>query len=91
MPRNRWAPPRRGVSRASFSAPCPGSRTWFSARWLGTWLGLSLGIAACSPTVKVQAPKEPITINLNIKLDAEVRVKLEETAQKDIKSHPDIF
>lgn len=48
-------------------------------------------IAGCSPTVKVQAPKEPITINLNIKLDAEVRVKLEEVAQKDIKANPDIF
>ena len=46
---------------------------------------------ACSPTVKVQAPKEPITINLNIKLDAEVRVKLEETAKQDIKNNPDIF
>ena len=33
---------------------------------------------ACAPTVKVEAPTEPITINLNIKLDAEVRLKLEE-------------
>ena len=28
-------------------------------------------------TVAVQAPKEPITINLNVKLDADVRVRLE--------------
>ena len=46
---------------------------------------------ACSPTVKVQAPQEPITINLNIKLDADVRVKLEEAAAKDIAKNPDIF
>ena len=45
----------------------------------------------CTPTVQVSAPKEPITINLNIKLDAEVRVKLEESAQKDIKSNPGLF
>jgi hypothetical protein len=48
-------------------------------------------VAACTPTVQVQAPKEPITINLNVKLDAEVRVKIEEQASKDIKSNPDIF
>jgi hypothetical protein len=48
-------------------------------------------LAACQPTVKVQAPTDPITINLNIKLDAEVRVKLEEKAAKDIESNPDIF
>ena len=46
---------------------------------------------ACSPTVKVQAPKEPITINLNIKLDADVRVKLEEQAEKDVAKNPEIF
>ena len=45
-----------------------------------------LSLAACSPTVKVQAPKEPITINLNIKLDADVRVKLEQQAKEDIAS-----
>ncbi|MEQ8196112.1 MAG: YnbE family lipoprotein [Rhodospirillales bacterium] len=50
-----------------------------------------LVLAACEPTVKVQAPQEPITINLNIKLDAEVRVKLEEAAKKDITSNPGIF
>jgi hypothetical protein len=48
-------------------------------------------IVACQPTVKVEAPKEPITINLNIKLDAEVRLKIEEQAQEDIQANPDIF
>lgn len=52
---------------------------------------LALGVAACTPAVRVEAPKEPITINLNIKLDAEVRVKLEETAREDIEENPDIF
>ena len=52
---------------------------------------LALLLAACQPTVKVEAPKEPITINLNVKIDAEVRVKLEEQAEKDIKNQPDIF
>ena len=48
-------------------------------------------LAACEPTVRVEAPKEPITINLNIKLDADVRVKLEEQAEDDIDKNKDIF
>ena len=48
-------------------------------------------LAACQPTVRVEAPREPITINLNVKIDAEVRVKLEEQAEKDIQSAPEIF
>ncbi len=52
---------------------------------------LGLALAACQPTVKVEAPKEPITINLNIKLDAEIRLKIEEQAVEDIEENPDIF
>ncbi len=51
----------------------------------------SAALAACEPTVRVEAPREPITINLNVKVDAEVRVKLEEQAEEDIKNAPDIF
>jgi hypothetical protein len=61
-----------------------------SLRW-GIAVLLPVLLAACQPTVRVETPKEPITINLNIKLDAEVRVKLEEKAAKDIESNPDIF
>lgn len=52
---------------------------------------LCIALAACTPTVQVAAPKEPITINLNVKLDAEVRVKIEEQASQDIRNNPDIF
>jgi hypothetical protein len=48
-------------------------------------------IAACSPVVRVEPPREPITINLNVKLDADVRVKLEEQAKKDVAKDPEIF
>ncbi len=47
--------------------------------------------AGCSPTVKVEVPKEPITINLNIKLEADVRVRIEEKANEDIAANPDVF
>ncbi len=50
-----------------------------------------IALAACEPTVRVEAPKEPITINLNVKIDAEIRVRLEEQAAEDIKNAPDLF
>ncbi|WP_417519462.1 YnbE family lipoprotein [Minwuia sp.] len=52
---------------------------------------LSISLAACAPKVALEAPKEPITINLNIKLDADVRVRLEEKAKTDIARNPEIF
>jgi len=42
----------------------------------------------CSPTVAVKLPQEPITINLNIKLDADVRLRVEEQAKRDVVSKP---
>ena len=38
---------------------------------------LSFFTAACSPTVKVAAPDKPITINLNVKIQHEIKVKVE--------------
>ena len=38
--------------------------------------------------MQVQAPKEPITINLNVKLDADVRLRLEEQAKEDVDANP---
>ncbi len=57
----------------------------------GAVLGAGALLAACSPTVKMEAPDKPITVNLNIKLDADVRVRLEEQAREDIKENQDIF
>ena len=31
----------------------------------------------CTPTVKVAPPDEPITINLNVKIEHEIRVKVD--------------
>ncbi len=49
------------------------------------------GMLACTPTIRVEAPTEPITINLNVRLEADVRVYLEEQAREDIRSNPGIF
>lgn len=46
---------------------------------------------SCTHTVEVKSPEEPITINLNINLQADVRVRLEEQAQEDISENPELF
>jgi hypothetical protein len=46
-----------------------------------------VAMGACSPRVEVIAPEKPITINLNVKIDHEIRVKvdkeLDEVLSKD--------
>lgn len=37
----------------------------------------ALALSACTPTVQVAMPNEPITINLNVKIEHEIRVKVE--------------
>ncbi|MCZ6782088.1 MAG: YnbE family lipoprotein, partial [Proteobacteria bacterium] len=40
------------------------------------WLAaLLLGVAACTPKIQVEAPVEPITINLNIRHEVIIRVE----------------
>ena len=46
---------------------------------------------ACTPTVRIAAPTEPITINLNVKIDPEVRVRLDKEVEDLITSNPDLF
>ncbi len=38
---------------------------------------LAVGLPACTPKVVVEAPREPITINLNVKIEHEIRVKVD--------------
>ena len=51
----------------------------------------SFALAACSPTVKVQAPDKPIEINLNIKIEQEVRIKVEKDLADVFANDPDLF
>ena len=41
----------------------------------------ALAIVACQPTVRVEAPKDPIVINLNVKIEQEIRVKVEKDVE----------
>ena len=46
---------------------------------------------ACTPTVKVEAPKDPIVINLNVKIEQEVRVKVDKDVEDLLKDNPNLF
>ncbi len=52
---------------------------------------LLVGLVACTPRVEVAVPKEPITINLNVKIDHEVRVRVDKDLDKVISKDSDLF
>jgi len=54
-------------------------------------LATGLLTTACNPTVQVKAPEDPIVINMNIRIEQEVRVRIEEQARDDIAKNPNIF
>jgi len=47
--------------------------------------------AACTPTVKVQAPDKPIEINMNVNIEHHVKVEIERDVQTAIKNNKEIF
>lgn len=57
------------------------------------WAALivAASVAACTPTVKVEAPDKPIEINLNVKIDHEIRIKVDKDLDSLFESHSDIF
>ncbi|WP_255543075.1 YnbE family lipoprotein [Azospirillum sp. INR13] len=61
-----------------------------SARLMAALL-LSVAAAACAPTVKIEAPDKPIEINLNVRIEQEVRVKLERDVDDAIRNDPALF
>lgn len=47
-------------------------------------------IAACT-TVRLEGGDKPIEVNLNVKIDQEVRVKLDKEIEDLIANNPDVF
>jgi hypothetical protein len=50
-----------------------------------------LVLAACQPTVKVEAPDKPIEINLNVNIEHRVKVEIEKDVKQAIAQNKDIF
>jgi type IV pilus biogenesis protein CpaD/CtpE len=53
--------------------------------------GLALLAVACTAKVQVVAPKEPITINLNVKIQHEIRVKVDKELDEVFKKDKGLF
>jgi hypothetical protein len=52
---------------------------------------LAFGLSACNPTVKVEAPDKPIVINLNVKIEQEVRIKVDKDVESLVNNNPNLF
>jgi YnbE-like lipoprotein len=48
-------------------------------------------LLACQPTIKVEAPDKPIVIDLNVKIDQQVSIKVDQGVQNLLQNRSDIF
>jgi hypothetical protein len=48
-------------------------------------------LCACAPTVKVEPSDKPIVVNLNVKIDHEVRVKVDRELDQVISKDSGLF
>lgn len=55
---------------------------------IAAFLSMSSG---CTPRVEVAAPEKPITINLNVKIDHEIRVKVDKELDQVLSSNSGLF
>ncbi len=47
--------------------------------------------SACAPTVSLQTPDKPLEINLNVKVDHQISVKIDRELEQVMKNNDDIF
>ena len=51
----------------------------------------AFGVSACSPTVKVEAPKEPIRIDVNVNIEHKVKIEIDKDLDKLLDSEKGLF
>ncbi|EPT5154409.1 YnbE family lipoprotein [Escherichia coli] len=51
----------------------------------------SFMLAACTPCIEVAAPKEPITINMNVKIEHEIIIKADKDVEELLETRSDLF
>ncbi|MCZ4058461.1 YnbE family lipoprotein [Pantoea sp. LMR881] len=54
-------------------------------------LAASLLLIGCVPRIEVAAPKEPITINMNVKIEHEIHIKVDKDVEALLKNQSDLF
>ncbi|RNL76210.1 YnbE family lipoprotein [Citrobacter sp. MH181794] len=62
-------------------------------KMIAAMLGLltSSLLIGCTPRIEVAAPKEPITINMNVKIEHEIHIKVDKDVESLLKSRSDLF
>jgi hypothetical protein len=55
------------------------------------WVILLLTVGACTPRVEVAASEKPITINLNVKIDHEIRLKVDKDLDQVLSNDSGLF
>jgi hypothetical protein len=48
-------------------------------------------LTGCTPRIEVAAPKEPITINMNVKIEHEIHIKVDKDVETLLKNRSDLF
>lgn len=48
-------------------------------------------LSGCTPRIEVAAPKEPITINMNVKIEHEIHIRADKDVENLLKSRSDLF
>lgn len=48
-------------------------------------------LAGCTPRIEVAAPKEPITINMNVKIEHEIHIRADKDVEALLKTRSDLF
>lgn len=51
----------------------------------------TVAIAGCEPRVRLEAPREPIVIHLNVKIEQDIRVRVEREVEDLVRDRKDIF
>jgi len=62
--------------------------------WIGRGANLGFGlllVGLASGCIQVRAPDKPIEINLNVKIQQEVVVRLQQDAKDLIQNNPELF
>ena len=48
-------------------------------------------LTGCTPRIEVAAPKEPITINMNVKIEHEIHIKVDKDVENLLKTQSGLF
>ncbi|MCQ8104460.1 YnbE family lipoprotein [Methylomonas sp. SURF-2] len=63
---------------------------WSAINIIGV-IGAALYLSGCSPSVRLEAPEKPIEITMNVKIEHEIRLKVEKDVDALISGNKDLF